>query len=220
MRAVSVAGTRGRRHDLGRGLALEGITVAWNIVEFLVAVISGFAAGSVVLLAFGFDSLIEAASGAVVFARLRRELTGLGGSELAQVEARAARTSGALLVLLATTVLIESVRRLSGSGPAPHESSAGIALTAVAAAAMPLLGVAKRRLAHRLGSGSLRIEAEQTIACAWFSLTTLAGLLLNATFGWWWADPTAALLLVPWMVYEGLGPWMPRRGDAHDRRTP
>lgn len=200
-----------RRHDLGRGLALEGITVAWNVVEFLVAVISGVAAGSVVLLAFGFDSMIEATSGAVVFVRLRKELTGLGGSELARTEARAARTTGALLVLLASIVLIESVRRLSGSGPAPHESPVGIVLTAVAALAMPLLGTAKRGLAHRLGSSSLRIEAEQTIACAWFSLTTLGGLLLNASLGWWWADPAAALLLVPWMVYEGLGPWMPRR---------
>jgi divalent metal cation (Fe/Co/Zn/Cd) transporter len=72
---------------------------------------------------------------------------------------------------------------------------------------MPLLGASKLVLARRLESDALRIEAEQTIACAWFSLTTLAGLLLNATLGWWWADPLAALALVPWMAREGLGPW-------------
>jgi divalent metal cation (Fe/Co/Zn/Cd) transporter len=196
-----------RLRALRRGVALEVVTVAWNVIECLVAVISGVAAGSVVLLGYGFDSLIETGSAAVVGLRLRSELRGLSPTSVRNAERRAARIAGALLFLLAATITVESIRRLLGSGAHPDESPAGIVLTTVAALAMPLLGRSKLRLARRLASHALRIEAEQTFACAWFSLTTLAGLLLNAAFGWWWADPLAALVLVPWMAREGLEPW-------------
>lgn len=205
--AQSPPGESIRERALRRGVALETLTVAWNVVECTVAVVSGLAAGSLVLVAYGFDSLIEALSGGIVRSRLRKELRGVGGSELRTVERRAARAAGALLVLLAATVAVESGRRLLGSGFHPEKSLAGIILTATAALVMPLLGWSKLRLARRLSSEAFRIEAEQTIACAWFSLTTLAGLLLNALLGWWWADPLAALALVPWMAREGLQPW-------------
>ena len=205
--ARSAPGDSIRERALRRGVALENLTVAWNVVECLVAVASGLAAGSLVLIAYGFDSLIEALSGGIVGSRLRKELRGVGGPELRTLERRAARAAGALLVLLAATIAVESGRRLLGSGLHPDKSLAGIILTATAALVMPLLGWNKLRLARRLSSDALRIEAKQTIACAWFSLTTLAGLLLNATLGWWWADPMAALALVPWMAREGLEPW-------------
>jgi len=190
---------------------LEALTVGWNVVECVVGIVSGVVAGSVALIGFGFDALIETTSAIVVLWRLRVELTSAPAADFAGVERRAARTSGALLVLLAATIVVESFRRLLGAGARPEESAAGMALTAVSAAAMPLLGWSKLRLARRLDSGALRIEAEQTIACAWFSLTTLAGLALNARLGWWWADPLAALALVPWMLREGIEPWRPAR---------
>lgn len=200
-----------RRRWLREAVRLEALTVGWNVVECLVGVVAGIAAGSVALVGFGFDALIETSSAVVVLLRLRVELRSAPATDFARVERRAARMSGGLLVLLAATILVESLRRLLGSGARPEESPAGIVLTAVSATAMPLLGWSKLRLARRLGSGALRIEAEQTIACAWFSLTMLAGLVLNARLGWWWADPLAALVLVPWMAREGIEPWRPAR---------
>lgn len=217
----SLALPAGRRRVLRQAFALALLTVAWNVAECLIAVTSGLAAGSLVLLAFGFDSLIEMTSAAVVGARLWTELRGRA-ADIDAVEKRAARWAGFLLLALAATVLFQSLRCLLGQAARPQESPVGIVLTGVAAAVMPALGWAKLRLARRLESGALRIEAEQTIACAWFSLTTLAGLLLNGAFGWWWADPLAALALVPWMAHEGAEPFRPerarRRGGTRDDR--
>jgi len=198
---------RSRLSALRRAFALEVVTVAWNLIECVVAAISGLNAGSVVLLGYGFDSLVEATSSAVVGLRLWKELRGMDAPALRIAERRAARATGALLVLFAATILVESVRRLLGSGTHPQESLVGMVLAGFAAVTMPVLGGSKLLLARRLASEALRLEAEQTIACAWFSLTTLVGLLLNAALGWWWADPLAALALVPWMAREGIGPW-------------
>jgi divalent metal cation (Fe/Co/Zn/Cd) transporter len=214
---VSPGPTGVRHRSLRRSFDLELLTVAWNMAECLIAVTSGLAAGSLVLLAFGFDSLIEMTSAAVVALRVWTELRG-GGANVAAVEKRAARWAGFLLLVLAATVLFEAVRCLLGRAAHPAESRTGILLTAVAAVVMPALGWAKLRLARRLSSNALRIEAEQTIACAWFSLATLAGLWLNAVYGWWWADPVAAIVLVPWMVREGVEPFRPAAGPEVVRR--
>jgi divalent metal cation (Fe/Co/Zn/Cd) transporter len=112
--------------------------------------------------------------------------------------------------------VIDAGRRLAGFGAQAHESLVGIVLTAASSVVMPLLGMAKLRVARQLASGAVRADAYETIACSWLSLTTLAGLLLNAALGWWWADPLAALAIVPLVVREGLEGWRgePEPDDA------
>ncbi|MBI1735952.1 MAG: cation transporter [Candidatus Rokubacteria bacterium] len=156
---------------------------------------------------------METASGAVVGWRLRAELTGHRDDErIEQLEHRAGRIAGALLLALAAYIIVDAGRRLVGFGAEAEPSVVGIVLTAVSLVVMPFLGWAKLRTARALGSGSLRADAYETIACAWLSLATLAGLALNLVFGWWWADSLAALAIVPLVVREGLEGW---RGGCH-----
>ncbi len=186
---------------LRRGAALEVLTVSYNAVEGLVAIAAGLVAGSVALTGFGIDSVIEVTSGVVLWWRLRAEL---GSSQLGPaVEARAARWAGALLLGLALYLVIESGRRLV-TEDRPSESVVGIVLMVLSLIVMPLLARAKLRTARALGSRALRADAHETIVCAWLSFTTLLGLVLNAMFGWWWADPVAALAMVPLIAREGL----------------
>jgi len=195
---------------LRRGFRLALFTVAWNILEGFIAVLAGAVAGSVALIGFGVDSFVETASGVVVGWRMRDELLGRSQERVERVERRASRIAGALLLLLATYILVDAGSRLLGFGERAEESILGIVLTAVSLLVMPLLGLAKLRTARALGSGALRADAYETITCAWLSFTTLLGLLLNALRGWWWADPLAALLLVPLIVREGLEGWTGR----------
>src|SRR5213593_2472231 len=189
---------------LRRGAALEVLTVSYNAVEGLVAIAAGVAAGSVALTGFGVDSVIEVASGVVLWWRLRAEL---GSSDLGPaVEGRATRWAGALLLALAGYLVIESCRRLF-TGDRPSESVVGIVLMILSLIVMPLLARAKLRLAVSLGSRALRADAHETIVCAWLSFTTLLGLTLNVLAGWWWADPLAALAMVPLIVREGVEAW-------------
>jgi divalent metal cation (Fe/Co/Zn/Cd) transporter len=186
---------------LRRGVALEGLTVGYNALEGLIAIVAGLAAGSVALTGFGVDSVIEVTSGVLLWWRLRAEL-GLASLGPA-VEARAARWAGILLLGLAVYLVVEAARRLF-SQDRPEATALGIGLTAVSLIVMPLLARAKLRTARALDSRALRADAHETIVCAWLSLTTLCGLALNAAFGWWWADPLAALAMVPLIVREGL----------------
>jgi len=193
---------------LRRGAALEVLTVCYNTVEGLVAIAAGLVAGSVALTGFGIDSVIEVASGIVLWWRLRAEL---GAARLGPaVEARAARWASILLLALAVYIVAESGRRLL-TGDRPGESVVGIVLMVLSLIVMPLLARAKLRLAASLGSRALRADAHETIVCAWLSLTTLLGLALNAVLGWWWADPVAALAMVPLITREGLEVW---RGET------
>ena len=199
---------------LRRGVWLATATVAWNLGEGVIAVSAGTLAASVALIGFGVDSFVETASGTVVGWRLRAELTGHADSERAEaMEHRAGKIAGALLLGLAAYIIVDAGRRLFGFGAEAQESKVGIVLTAISLVVMPLLGWAKLRTATSLRSGALRADAYETITCSWLSLTTLAGLLLNAAFGWWWADPLAALAIVPLAVREGLEGW---RGECHD----
>jgi len=193
---------------LRRGVWLTAATVVWNIVEGVVAVAAGTLASSVALIGFGIDSFVETASAAVVWWRLRAELTGRADPERAEVlERRAGRIAGGLLLGLALYILVDAGRRLVGLGEEARASLVGIVLTAVSLVVMPVLGWAKLRTAKGLGSGALRADAYETIACSWLSAATLAGLVLNASFGWWWADPLAALTIVPLVIREGLEGW-------------
>ena len=199
---------------LRRGIRLEGVTVGWNVVEGVVALWSGAIASSVALIAFGVDSFVETTSGAVLWWRLRSELTGDDDPErLERIERRAARVAAAILFALALYIVIDAGRRLLGFGKEARESPIGIALTAVSLAVMPFLGWAKLRTAETLASRALRADAYETISCAWLSFATLAGLALNAALGWWWADPVAALAILPLVVREGLEGW---RGEEHE----
>jgi len=186
---------------LRRAIGLEGMTVGYNALEGLIAIGAGLAAGSVALTGFGVDSVIEVTSGVLLWWRLRAEL---GSAPLGPaVEARAARWAGILLLGLAIFLVVESARRLF-TQDRPEGTAVGIGLTAVSLIVMPLVARAKLRAANALGSRALRADAHETIVCAWLSLTTLCGLALNAAFGWWWADPLAALTMVPLVVREGV----------------
>ena len=198
---------------LRRGQLLEAATVGWNLLEGIVAVSAGALASSVALIGFGIDSFVETVSGAIVAWRLLSELHGRADKAgVGALERRAGRIAGALLLGLASYIAIDAGRRLLGFGAEARESVLGIALTAISLVVMPLLGRAKLRTASALGSGALRADAYETITCAWLSLTTLTGLVLNAALGWWWADPVAALVIVPLVVREGIEGW---RGE-HD----
>ena len=198
---------------LRRGYLLELATIGWNIAEGLVAIIAGTHAHSVALVAFGIDSFIETTSGAVVGWRLRDELRGRSAGNAEHVERRAARIAGALLLVLALYIVVDAVGRLMGFGARARESPLGIGVTVVSLIVMPVLAHSKLKVASALDSRALRADAYETITCMWLSGTTLSGLVLNATVGWWWADPLAALVLVPLIVREGLEAW---RGDPCD----
>jgi divalent metal cation (Fe/Co/Zn/Cd) transporter len=193
-----------RASQLRRSAALEVFTVGYNVLEGLVAIVAGLLAGSVALTGFGIDSVIEVSSGLLLWWRLRAEL---GSPPLGpEVERRAARGAGLLLLALAAYILGDAARHLL-TGARPAASPLGIAVTALSLAVMPLLARAKLRAAAALDSRALRADAHETIVCAWLSLTTLVGLALNALWGWWWADPVAALLMLPLIVREGLEAW-------------
>lgn len=202
-----------RPQFLRYGYFLELITVGWNIIEGIVAVAAGTQAHSVALVAFGVDSFIETTSAAVVGWRLRDELRGRAPEDAERVERRAARIAGALLLLLAAYIVVDASRRLIGVGEHASESRLGIAITALSLVVMPALAYAKLKMARALNSRALRADAYEAITCVWLSVTTLAGLLLTAVLGWWWADPLAALILVPLIVREGLEAW---RADVCD----
>lgn len=188
--------TAGRDALLLQGLRLERITIGWNVVEAAVGLGAALAAGSVALLAFGLDSIVETASGVIVLWRLERERREGASCGVAALDARAQRWVGACLLALAAWVALHGAFSL-WRGARPEASPVGIGLTAVSMVVMLALARAKRRVATALGSGALEADAFQTTACWWLSIVTLAGIGLNAALGWWWADPLAALALVP-----------------------
>jgi divalent metal cation (Fe/Co/Zn/Cd) transporter len=191
-----------RRQLLRRGLRLEYLTVGWNIVEGLIAVGAGIAAGSIALIGFGVDSFVETISGAVLVWRLRAEASG-GADEgrIEHVERRASRAVGFSFVILAAYVAFEAIRTLAEQAR-PDVSPIGMALTAVSIVVMLWLARAKRQTGEALGSRALIADSHQTYACWYLSVTTLIGLALNATLGLWWADPVAALVIAVFLVRE------------------
>jgi divalent metal cation (Fe/Co/Zn/Cd) transporter len=196
--AATASGLDGLRR---RGLVLAGLTIAWNVVEAVVAVSAGLAAGSIALVGFGFDSTIEVLSAWVVVWQFRGELR--GGFDEAR-ERRALRVIGVTFFVLAAYVVVEALRDLFFVDSEAAESTVGIVLAALSLAVMPALAWAKSRTALELGSPTLRADATETLLCAWLSAALLAGLVLNAVAGWWWADPLAALAIAGLAAHEGL----------------
>lgn len=188
---------------LRKGLKLTVFTVAWNIIEGLVAIGAGILANSVALISFGVDSFVETTSAIAVSWRLADELKHQSSKRAESVEKLTAKITGIILLLLAVYIVIDAGRRLLGFGEEASKSFIGIALTALSVIMIPIVAKAKLKVADSIGSGSLRADAIETIACTWLSITTLIGLSLNALLGWSWADPLAALLIVPLVVKEG-----------------
>jgi divalent metal cation (Fe/Co/Zn/Cd) transporter len=185
------------REQLRVGRQLEYFTLGWNLTEAAVALGAGVFAGSIALVGFGIDSLIESLSGGILLWRLQRAQTHEKRERLALM------LVGISFFLLALYVAVEAATSLLRREH-PDTSIVGIVLSVVSLIAMPLLARAKRRVAERLESRALYADSRQTDICAYLSAILLGGLLLNALFGWWWADPIAALWMVPLIFYEGI----------------
>jgi divalent metal cation (Fe/Co/Zn/Cd) transporter len=187
-----------------RGLRLELLTVGWNVIEAAVAIGAALLAGSVALLGFGADSVVESLSGLVLIWRLRAEATGSADEDdIERVENRAAPLGGIAFLGLAAYVAFDGVSAIV-QGERPDPSPIGVAVTALSIPVMLWLAGAKRRVGKALGSRALVADAMQTQACWYLSVVTLVGLVVNALFGAWWADPVAGLGVAVLLVREGM----------------
>jgi len=183
-----------------RAIRLEYFTVTWNILEALVALVAGWLASSIALQGFGLDSVIETVSGFTLLWRFRSRARGTGEEDHAEL--RAVQVVGVTFFALAAYVGYEAGTDL-WFRRAPHFSLPGIILAALSLAVMPVLALAKRRVARALKSRALAADSLQTLLCSYLSATLLIGLALNGWLGWWWADPIAALGMAAFMVHEG-----------------
>jgi divalent metal cation (Fe/Co/Zn/Cd) transporter len=206
MRPLAVVDGRGDRARLERrARSLAWLGIAWHVVEFAIAIGAGIAAGSIALIGFGADSLIEALAGLVVLWLFTGKRVGSHAAER-----RAQQLIAATFFVLAAYIGIEAVRTLAG-GDHPRTSWVGIGLAAFTAPTMPLLARAKRQIGAKLSSAAAVKEASQTQLCAYLSIALLVGLGANAIAGWWWADPLTALAIAGVAVREGRQSW---RGEG------
>lgn len=194
-----VEGVIDRQAVAKRGKRLEYFTITWNCLEGLVAVVAGAIAGSISLVGFGVDSFIEVTSGATLLWRMAVDSE---EHTRERNERLSLRIVGVCFLALSTYIAYESVSDLI-SRKAPEHSIPGIILAAVSLIAMPILSRAKKKVGKELGSTAMHADARQTDFCVYLSAILLAGLTLNAVFGWWWADPVAAITMVPIIAREG-----------------
>lgn len=189
------------RTDLRRrALRLEYFTVGYNLLEGIVSVALGLLAGSVALVGFGLDSGVEVLSALVLLWRLtRKEET---DEQAERLERRAVLFVGFSFWILAAYIGWEAVSKLVGQ-ERPEASWGGIILAVASLMIMPFLAQQKKKVATQLNSRALAADAVETLACSWLSVVLLGGLLLNAFFGWWWADPVASLGIVLFLLKEG-----------------
>jgi divalent metal cation (Fe/Co/Zn/Cd) transporter len=190
-----------RTSDIRKGLQIEIITILWMVIEMAVAIVAGIAARSVLLTAFGLDSLIELVSGSILLWRLSVENLGGNLKSVVRAEQRATRVVAISLGLLCVYVLISSVYGLLQHSR-PESSVIGIGVSAAALLIMPYLAITKRRISKRIDSAALAGDAANSITCATMAATVLAGLALNALFGFWWAEHVAALIFLIWLIRE------------------
>lgn len=194
-----------RREALHRRIRLiVGITIAYNVVEAIVALMSGAAASSVALIGFGLDSVIEVLSaGAVAWQFTRRDPE--------RWEKPTLRFIAFAFFALACWVAVGAVLTIAGVWAPPELSAPGLVITALSVVIMPFLSLWERRTGRELGSASAIADSAQTLICTYLSAAVLLGLVANAIFGWWWADAVAALVIAVFAVREGIEAW---RGDA------
>jgi len=191
----------GRAVALRAGVRIEQVTILYMTIEAAVAIGAGIAARSVLLTAFGLDSIIELVTGGVLLWRLLTEARGGALARVERAENRAAWVAGIGLVLLCAYVIVTAALSLLLRDK-PDGSIVGIGLSVVAVVLMPLLAWRKRAIAVRIGSAALRGDAACSITCAYMAGALLIGLALNTAFGLWWADPIAALVLLYWLQKE------------------
>lgn len=193
-----------RRRWERRARQLAWASLLWHVIEGLVSVGLGLLAGSVALVAFGADSFIETAAGAIVLWRLTGSR--VIGEHRERAERRASRAIAATFFLLAAYVVAQCSYALA-VGEHPGASWWGVAMAFVTMVAMPPLAIAKRRIGRRIDSCATSSEGAQNMLCAYLSAGLLVGLLANATLGWWWADPVVALGIAAVAVREGISAW-------------
>ncbi len=202
-----------RASALRAGVRVEILTVLWMIVEAAVAIGSGLMARSILLVAFGLDSVVELISAIVLLWRLDVEARGGHAERVERVEHQATWGSAILLASLCVYVLGSSLLGLLTRAE-PENAWMGILISLGAVIAMPLLARSKRRINTRLESASLRADIAESVTCAYMAGTVLAGLVLNAGLGWWWAEYVAALVLLFWLVRETREAFETARGGA------
>jgi len=193
-------GASNRARLVQRGRNLEYFTIAYNSLEGLASVTAGLAAGSIALVGFGVDSVIEVISGSTLLWRLQADVD---PERRERVEKISLRVVGVCFLLLAAYVGFDSIKSLIVR-EAPARSTVGIIIAIASLIIMPMLSGAKRRVARGIGSNSMAADAKQTELCTYLSAITLGGLALNALLGWWWADPLAAVVMIPIIAKEGI----------------
>ena len=198
--AVLTPARRERLHR--RGLILEWFTVAWNVVEAVVAIGVGLVVGSVALVGFGVDSGIEVISAVALLWRLYRAGPNASAEEHGEAERKALYLVAATFFLLAGYITYEAVGALL-SGEGPDSSAVALALSIVSIVVMPTLAYLKGRTGREMGSRALLADSVETWVCAYLSIALLGAVGLNAAFGWWWADPVGALAMLPVILWQG-----------------
>jgi len=194
--------SRGSAGQVRLGIWIEVVTIAWMTLEASIAIVVGYMTHSVSLQGFGIDSVIELIAGGILLWRLLVERRGGTNASIERAEKRAAWVTALSLFALAIYILVDSALTLI-TRSRPEASWWGVGLAIAAAIFMPVLWQGKLRVARRIGSAALKADAACSATCAYMAFTLLAGLLLNRFFGWWWADPLAALVLVYFIAREG-----------------
>jgi divalent metal cation (Fe/Co/Zn/Cd) transporter len=190
-----------RAAEIGQGIRIEVISILWMVIEMAISIGAGIAAGSILLTAFGIDSLIELISGSILLWRLRVESLGGDVDRVEQTEQRAEWIVAITLALLCVYVFVSAIYGLIVHSK-PESTILGIGISAAAVLIMPYLAIIKRRVSDRIHSEALAGDAVESITCAYMAGTVLVGLVLNALFGWWWAEHIAALLFLLWLARE------------------
>ena len=188
-----------RRAEVLRGQRLEYMTLSYNVVEAVVSIAAGMVAGSIALVGFGVDAVIESISGSIMLWRLAHD----AHARREEIERWALRLIGVSFLMLAAYVAYEAVEKLL-TREAPARSIVGIILACCSLIVMPVLARRKRAVGHNIGSAAMIADSQQTQLCSYLSAILLGGLLLNAVVGWWWADPVAGLIMVPIIAREGI----------------
>lgn len=184
---------------------LTMFTIAWNIVESGIAISSGLAAGSIALVGFGLDSIVETSSAVIIAWRLSRE--GPDDESNERAERRAVRLIALTFFAIAAYVAYDAAARLLGLGERPEPSGVGLVLVSVSLLIMPGIAWAKRGVAEGLDSVALKADAAETLVCSYLSGVVLLGLATNSLFGWWWMDSIAGLIVAAMAVREGREAW-------------